>query len=292
MPNTHQEHPEDLILTGDTWVLDAIDSASDASLKIDGCPAVVFGTHPETGKFFVSTKSAFNKKKIKICYEHTDILRYFAGKESLIRVLSACLDHLPRVDRVCQGDFIGFGGKSTYTPNALTYAFNEVITTDIIFAPHTEYVVEGHMSEAISKPITLHFDNTDGCTFVQPIVDRRRGTKVFADLNLTGINWLSAKEAAQAKVAINALIRSGQSVDPVTLTDIIGDTKLATLYWFVMNSKKEIMEQFIVYNCPQCFVGPVETIGEGFVINTEHGMIKLIDRPVFSYTNFNTGYQK
>ena len=103
MPNTHQEHPEDLILTGDTWVLDAIDSA-DASLKIDGCPAVVFGTHPRPASFRVHEVCP-NKKKME-SHEHTDILRYFAGKESLIRVLSACLDHLPRVDRVCQGDYV------------------------------------------------------------------------------------------------------------------------------------------------------------------------------------------
>ena len=66
MPNKHLDHPEDLILTGETWVVDAMFGQTASSLKIDGCPAVVWGTHPETGKFFVGTKSVFNKKLIKI----------------------------------------------------------------------------------------------------------------------------------------------------------------------------------------------------------------------------------
>src|SRR5210317_1522493 len=40
--------------------------------KYDGAPAVVFGTHPETKKFFVASKSAFNKTP-KINYSHSDI---------------------------------------------------------------------------------------------------------------------------------------------------------------------------------------------------------------------------
>ena len=50
------------------------------------------------------------------------------------------------------------------------------------------------------------------------------------------------------------------------------------------------MEQFIVYNSPKCFVNGAPTIGEGFVINTTGGMIKLVDRQVFSYANFNSGH--
>ena len=63
MKNTHIEHPEDSILTGDLSVLDWFCSmkGAKASLKIDGAPAVVWGTNPATGNFFVGTKSVFNK---------------------------------------------------------------------------------------------------------------------------------------------------------------------------------------------------------------------------------------
>ena len=66
MPLTHIEHPEDTILTGDLSVLDAFTADNHYSVKIDGSPAIVWGTNPENGKFFVGTKSVFNKKTPKI----------------------------------------------------------------------------------------------------------------------------------------------------------------------------------------------------------------------------------
>ena len=48
--------------------------SSALTMKYDGSPAVVFGHHPETGKFFVASKSAFNKNP-KINYTHKDILK-------------------------------------------------------------------------------------------------------------------------------------------------------------------------------------------------------------------------
>ena len=136
MQNKHQEHPEDLLLTGETWAIDAMfDSESMVSLKIDGCPAVVWGTHPETGEFFVGTKSVFNKRLIKVNYTNEDIRANHKQLE-LQRFSSACLNNLPRTEGVFQGDFIGFGGSDVYTPNTLTYTFPEVVEENIIIAPH------------------------------------------------------------------------------------------------------------------------------------------------------------
>ena len=63
---THIEHIEDSILTGDLRPLDIFDEWHHLSVKMDGAPAIVWGTHPKTDKFFVGTKSVFNKKKIKV----------------------------------------------------------------------------------------------------------------------------------------------------------------------------------------------------------------------------------
>ena len=74
MKNTHLEHPEDSILTGDLSVLDWFsESDSFISTKIDGAPAIVWGRNPANGKFFVGTKSVFNKVKIKINHSHEEI---------------------------------------------------------------------------------------------------------------------------------------------------------------------------------------------------------------------------
>ena len=75
MKNLHIEHPEDTILTGDLSVLDAFQSENHYSVKIDGSPAIVWGTDPENGKFFVGTKSVFNKRTPKVNYSIQDIER-------------------------------------------------------------------------------------------------------------------------------------------------------------------------------------------------------------------------
>ena len=75
MKRLHIEHPEDTILTGDLSVLDAFTADNHYSVKIDGSPAIVWGTNPENGKFFVGTKSVFNKKIQRINYTVADIER-------------------------------------------------------------------------------------------------------------------------------------------------------------------------------------------------------------------------
>ena len=130
MKNTHIEHPEDSILTGDLSVLDWFLAESHLSVKIDGAPAIVWGTDPATGTFFVGTKSVFNKKKIKINHSHQEIDLNHTG--NVADILHRCFDALPRIDWIAQGDFIGFGGSDTYCPNTITYCFREIIEQDVI----------------------------------------------------------------------------------------------------------------------------------------------------------------
>ena len=77
MKNTHLEHPEDSVLRGKKTTQEIINFLrnvdSTISVKYDGAPAIIFGTNPENGKFFVGTKSVFNKVKVKINYTHYDI---------------------------------------------------------------------------------------------------------------------------------------------------------------------------------------------------------------------------
>ena len=82
LPNKHLEHLEDLIFTGRKEALTAVWSAlnkPELSVKWDGAPAIVFGTNPANGKFFVGTKSVFNKVKVKICYTQEDIDQYYSA---------------------------------------------------------------------------------------------------------------------------------------------------------------------------------------------------------------------
>ena len=97
-------------LTGDLSVLDWFDcQLNDLSVKMDGAPAIVWGTNPENGKFFVGTKSVFNKVKVKICYTFGDIVNLYGDNEGLFPHPGSMLGAPPRVSTIIQGDFIGFG---------------------------------------------------------------------------------------------------------------------------------------------------------------------------------------
>jgi len=148
---THLEHIEDIIITdgfeGGKAVIEYFrgllltlkgtsSEAMSVSVKWDGAPALVCGIHPETGKFFVATKSAFAQKS-KVNYTKKDIANNH-GTEELGQKLLKCLVHLRKlnIQGVVQGDLLftdddivrkNFNNVPhiTFTPNTITYAVPE-----------------------------------------------------------------------------------------------------------------------------------------------------------------------
>ena len=292
-PLLHLEHPEDMVLTGDLSVIDAIYSKqAHISQKIDGAPAVVWGIDPNNGEFFVGTKSVFNKKKIKRIYRPQDVFKYynFATHRSLMYVLAACWENLPRWPGIYQGDFIGFGGNASYKPNTITYDFGRDIDAVVIIAPHT-YYTGNDFPTMEAHPLTEHLVDPAGCVhFVQPVVDKVSWESDAPKIKTDDIKFLSDKEAYQAKTAINALIRSGQNVSFEDLVGILGDESLANLYAYVEELKYELMEEMIVTDAPRAFIGDRQIRdGEGYVMSVGDLSFKLVDRTNFSYVNFNNG---
>ena len=87
--------------------------------KYDGAPSVVFGHHPENGKFFVGSKSVFNKNP-KINHTHEDIEKNHGHAPGLVKKLHAALKHLPKITpkgKVYQGDVMHSGVKSKSNPS-------------------------------------------------------------------------------------------------------------------------------------------------------------------------------
>ena len=103
---------------------------SSLTMKYDGSPSIIFGTNPENGRFFVASKSAFNKKP-KINYTHEDILKNHGHAPGLVEKLHAALNHLRKVtpkSGVYQGDMMFSGDDKkeskrgvSFTPNTITY---------------------------------------------------------------------------------------------------------------------------------------------------------------------------
>jgi len=282
--NKHQEHFEDLILTGDLSVLEFFDGDYQVSLKIDGSPAIVWGTNPASGKFFVGTKSVFNKVKLKINESHEDIDTNHSG--NVAQILHCCLDSLPRTENIYQGDFIGFGGVNFYTPNTITYQFPEIVTQSIIIAPHTKWSTDGELRDAYVSGTTPFFNDTQHVKFVQPCVDFVRITLPQVDTD--DVEFLSVKQAAEAKKQINALIRSGSELNLRNLTEILVCQNLAHLYLSMIEIKEDLMNSMIISDAPKSYLNGEEIIGEGFVLKNSSIIMKLVNREVFAFANFNT----
>lgn len=165
----HLEHAEDHVIHGGAAgfshayhnlkdVHDRLtgkENATKVTMKYDGSPSVVFGTNPENGKFFVASKSAFNKNP-KINYTPEDIEKNHGHAPGLVEKLKAALEHLPKVTPkkgVFQGDIMHtkgdvkvHGNKVKFTPNTITYAADKnsehgkaAMNSHIGVAVHTAY---------------------------------------------------------------------------------------------------------------------------------------------------------
>ena len=285
MKNLHIQHPEDSILSGDLSVLDWFLTPSHLSVKIDGSPAVVWGTNPATGNFFVGTKSVFNKVKIKINESHEDIDNNHSGE--VAKILHACFDYLPHTDDVIQGDFIGFGGDDTYTPNTLTYIFDEIVTEEIIIAPHTFYQCEKDLRDAVAYP--MEYFTMQGNAYVKMVqpkcweVDEDFKEIVgFARQMAQLVTFAEPLEAEKLKIELNKCIREGIDVVPDTF-----DNSMLISFWFLIKSIKDDMLFMCRNNGPKTYIGNKQCEGEGYVRSNEHGLYKLVNRYEFSRANFN-----
>jgi hypothetical protein len=292
MKNTHLEHPEDSILTGDLSVLDWFVTPGNLSVKIDGAPAIVWGIDPACGEFFVGTKAVFNKKKIRIAHNHEEIDSFYQGE--VARILHACFDYLPRTDAIIQGDFVGFGGSDEYTPNTITYKFPEVVYQEIIVAPHTVYVAENDLRDAVAHPMNFIITDTSYCKFVKPQAYIQHGQESFADVEevckfarvmALAVKFVTDKEAAKIKQQLNACIRENR---PVVNSEFDCDPNLLGLWALVKSIKADCL-----YLCrndgPDAYINRNRIDSEGYVMTNEFGMYKLVNREVFSYANFNHG---
>lgn len=288
--NLHIEHPEDTILTGDLSVLDWFNTPSDISVKMDGSVAIVWGINPENGRFFVGKKSVFNKVKVQICYTPQDITRFYGDREGLADILLTCLDFLPRTEGIYQGDFIGIGGKTTYTPNTITYKFRSPIENVLIIAPHTYYVGDT-IKGAVAKPLTTILDSDPGVLFVQPTVDcTHLFTKQVEEVRsiFEKIKPMTIKAAAEAKITINSFIREGKELSADLLELIFDDSAMAHAYLLTINLKNRMMEAMVTYgDGPVCYINGEKTGDEGFVRSNQYGTLKLVDRYQFARANFN-----
>ena len=298
MPNTHIEHPEDSILSGDLRVLRWFTEQGNISVKIDGSPAIVWGTNPATKKFFVGTKSVFNKKLIKINHSHKEIDKNHTG--FVAEVLHACFDNLPKSKKVYQGDFIGFGGDYIYRPNTITYRFDKIIKQNIIIAPHTLYHVKQDLRDAIAVPIhKLPISRyKTRVKFIRPLAEIHNDNESirskcnFARQMATLCKFPTKSSVVNnIKKQLNACIREGLEVtdliqEGIAITNKV-DVNVIRLWKLIESIKLELFHYILVEDSIGCEIAGHDVDHEGYVLENKFGTFKIVDREVFSYHNFN-----
>jgi hypothetical protein len=202
----HLHHSEENVFHGKHSLNHAIDSLSgvhnklqgkknntEISTKLDGSVSLVFGHHPITKKFFVATKSAFNKEP-KLNYTHEDIEHNHGHAPGLCEKLHHSLNHLPKVsgkEGVYQSDLMYSGddkktdtkGDHHFTPNTITYHVNknspqhkEVSDSKIGVAVHTKYEGTPHHAGTLEGMKATQFDG-------------RKNLQHHKDVHLTDTNF-------------------------------------------------------------------------------------------------------
>ena len=147
MKNTHLEHLEDNILNGGSQggkeavaflrslgdMLDQGSADARVTVKWDGAPAIICGINPDNGRFFVGTKSVFNKVNPKIAYSQDDVEDMYPPGQ-LAEKLKDAYKYLSTlsIPNVVQGDLLftddkyeaNIGGDTciAFQPNTIVYA--------------------------------------------------------------------------------------------------------------------------------------------------------------------------
>lgn len=239
----HLTHLEDLILDGAAGASEAVEilgsfgdmlenggvsSALNVTVKWDGAPSVVFGPDPADGRFFVATKSAFNKTP-KLMKSLQDIQDMY-GSGGLGEKLRACFTELALLQpkQVLQGDLLFTDDTTTQTLDGVSY---------VTFRPNTIlYAVDvnSHLGERIRRAtlgIVIHTMYVGAGKDLGSYRSAPITPSVFAGLKKT--NRVVVLDAAFDDVSGTASFTQGEYTDFMLLTQSAVDyaAKVPDVVW-------------------------------------------------------------
>lgn len=232
--NTHLTHLEELVLTkgpdgykmARAFLLELLKtlkgntkSKIQTSVKWDGAPAIFAGTNPENGKFFVGTKSIFNKVP-KINYTKEDIVKNHGHAPGLVDKLTKALEYLPalNIKNILQGDFM-FDDEMISTANIDGEPHYKFKPNTIVYAVPVDSEL-GKQIEQSKFGIVFHttYDSLDsGASFGADVSGLKRAPGVWFDdaffTDDTGIVTLTDEEEAEVMRLVKAADEVNSSIN-------------------------------------------------------------------------------
>jgi len=259
--NLHLEHLEDEVLNGGVagtrGAINFLQSLRDMlaghaqskiniTTKWDGAPAIFVGTNPENGKFFVGTKSVFNKDA-KLNYTEEDIDNNHSS-EGLNNKLKMALRYLPKlgIKGILQGDMMFSKGDIdtkiiegeeyiVFQPNTIVYAVpadsklaKTMLSAQVGVVFHTSYTGKTMSDMKASFNIDIgNLSTTKDVWFRDASFTDASGTATFTD---TETKILSSKltDAGRTFRSINSIVLNRiSSVDSIlTFIKTFNNTKI------------------------------------------------------------------
>jgi len=263
--NLHLEHIEDEVLNGGVdgtrgsinFIQSLRDMLAGSSMKNtyittkwDGAPAVFCGINPDNGKFFVGSKSIFNKTP-KINYTPQDIdNNHPPGLGSKLKV---ALEHLPKlgIKGVLQGDMM-FAKEDlaiktiegeryvTFHPNTIVYAVplgsdlgKEILNSKMGIVFHTEY--KGTKLEDMKSSFNININRL-----------LKNKDIWFRDAEFTdasGTASFTARDTETITKILSSVGRTFQNISANTLNTIADDSEINTIIKTFNNSKIKTGQQ-------------------------------------------------
>ena len=216
--NTHSTHIEELFITKGKAGLDAALSALGSivqsigagnppiSLKVDGAPAIVAGWLG--GKFFVASKSLFNKTP-KINFTVADIdTNHPSGPNKQLKIALQYLGDVIPKGKIYQGDYLydkstlkSTGNDIAFQPNTLIYTVDkssdlgkQILSSQMGIAFHTEYTATTDDPKSITlKGFGVKLNSTRSVFCLDVNVQNVSDTVSFSSAELTKYRTLIRK---------------------------------------------------------------------------------------------------
>jgi len=220
-------------------------ASGDKFLLIHNSPSVIAGWSPEDGRFFVGTKSFFNKTP-KINYTPEDVDRNHGHSPGLSQKLKLALQYLPKVIKkgnIVQGDFMysaedlksdKIDGENMiiFAPNTLTYAVpkksplgKRILNSKIGVIFHTTY--SGNTLDSLngSFKISDNIFNKSSDVYIRT-----------TNATLDSIGWTSEEEK-RLRSDLNNLKNTLNSFNKKQINEIANDKKLSLIIRTYINNK-------------------------------------------------------